>query len=194
MWAATRTGAIGWPACCGRYAAGVCACGALHAANSPTNTNAPTFLVAMRFPLLVMQDTTPNLRRRGCDGCRTPAVRSYGGRCKPDADFSAVCGSACARGADCTRLPANSSGHSSGLRGPQAISCRLCIDRTWLQANRAGLPAGCTALQAHSTGLRAGCTMPWANCTPLQADSSALKAAFEGRRGRLRGHKKDRAP
>lgn len=104
-------------------ASGVSACGALHAANSPTNTNAPTVLVAMRFPLLVMQDTTPNLRRRGCDGCRAPAVRSYGGRCKPCADFSAVCGSIRARGTDCTLLSAHRGRYASRLR--RASSGRL---------------------------------------------------------------------
>lgn len=104
-------------------ASGVSACGALHAANSPTNTNAPTVLVAMRFPLLVMQDTTPNLRRRGCDGCRAPAVRSYGGRCKPCADFSAVCGSIRARGTDCTLLSAQRGRYASRLR--RASSGRL---------------------------------------------------------------------
>ena len=85
-------------------------------------------------------------------------------------------------------------GIQAGCAGLQADGCWPCIDRSRRQANRAGLPAGCTALQAHSTGLRAGCTAPWANRTPLQADSSALKAWSEGRRGRLRGRKKDRAP
>ncbi len=56
------------------------------------------------------------------------------------------------------------------------------------------LRAGTTPLRRDSTAPRADCTALPVGRTALQMDSSPLKAAFEGRRGRLRGRKKRSGP
>lgn len=101
----------------------------------------------------------------------------------------------------CTALPADSTAlrrHCTGLPVDRGGRCGGC---TAVQVGSGQRRGDCIALRAGTTPLRRDCTAPRADCialpvgrTALQMDSSSLKAAFEGRRGRLRGRKKRSGP